>query len=163
MPEEILHIDPSKMDSLEKLRSVVLLLLNAVDSLSAENAALKKEVQELKDTTCWRNSYLQSQRGSIEKRSARYELWLVNATWWRALPAVRYSIVRFAANSSRSNQYSVAKIQSVLIRNLVAHGMFVVCLGEATVFAARETAAPKHDLRTAGKARHRSAFTSQSS
>ena len=50
MPDEIRNIDPSKMDSLEKLRSVVMLLLNAVESMSAEIAALKKENQELKDT-----------------------------------------------------------------------------------------------------------------
>jgi uncharacterized protein YdcH (DUF465 family) len=50
MPDEIRHIDPSKMDSLEKLRSVVMLLLNAIESMSAEVAVLKKENQELKDT-----------------------------------------------------------------------------------------------------------------
>lgn len=50
MPDEIRHIDPSKIDSIEKLRSVVILLLNAVESMSAEIAVLKKENQELKDT-----------------------------------------------------------------------------------------------------------------
>jgi len=50
MPDEIHHIDLSKKNSMEQLRSIVMVLMNTVESLSAEIAALKKENQDLKDT-----------------------------------------------------------------------------------------------------------------
>lgn len=46
----MLKIDLSKMNSMDQLRSIVVLLMNTVDTLSSEVAALKKENQELKDT-----------------------------------------------------------------------------------------------------------------
>lgn len=50
MGDEEYHIDLSKMDSMEQMRSVVVLLMNTVDRLSSEIEALKKENQALKDT-----------------------------------------------------------------------------------------------------------------
>jgi Transposase IS66 family len=50
MPDEIRHIDLSKMSSIEQLRSIVQMLMNMVETLSAENAELKNENQKLKDT-----------------------------------------------------------------------------------------------------------------
>ncbi len=50
MPDEIRHIDLSKMATMEQLRSIVKLLMNTVETMSLEIAALKKENQELKDS-----------------------------------------------------------------------------------------------------------------
>lgn len=50
MPDEICHIDLSKMTTMEQMYSIVKLLMNTVETMSSEIAALKKENQALKDT-----------------------------------------------------------------------------------------------------------------
>ena len=50
MLDEISRIDLSKMNTMEQMRSIVLLLMNTVDTMSARITALEKENQELKDT-----------------------------------------------------------------------------------------------------------------
>jgi Transposase IS66 family len=50
MPDEISHIDPNKLNNVEQLRKAVIILLNLVETLTAQNLAYQKEIQELKDT-----------------------------------------------------------------------------------------------------------------
>jgi len=50
MPDEINHINPDKLVDVEQLRKAVVILLNLVETLTAQNLANQKEIQELKDT-----------------------------------------------------------------------------------------------------------------
>jgi hypothetical protein len=50
MPDEISHIDPDKLNNIAQLRKAVVVLLNLVETLTAQNLAYQKEIQELKDT-----------------------------------------------------------------------------------------------------------------
>jgi hypothetical protein len=50
MPDDINHIDPDKLNNVEQLRKAVVVLLNLVETLTAQNLANQKEIQELKDT-----------------------------------------------------------------------------------------------------------------
>jgi hypothetical protein len=50
MPDDINHINPDKLNNVEQLRKAVVVLLNLVKTLTAQNLAYQKEMPELKDT-----------------------------------------------------------------------------------------------------------------
>lgn len=50
MSDEISHIDLDKLNNVEQLRKAVVVLLNLVETLTPQNLANQKEIQELKDT-----------------------------------------------------------------------------------------------------------------